>query len=248
MESYYSKIFVFLLILLSGLPLHSPAQADTAQSLSEERWKSLVSTVNYPPMKEKEKKVQKLEVPDSENRKKQEVWAAFFKILGLIVLIVLIVWGIASMAVGESLFMPKRKKITATDLKDISIEDLRENLAEAELATPIEQAEAAENYSLAIRLHYLRALQLLMEKKLIEWKKDKTNGQYVRELSGSSLYFPFSQLTRIFDYTEYGEYPVSKTEYSFYKDQFEKFFTEVRSSRNDDLGSAGRSNSYRNEA
>ena len=229
MKSFYQYLSVFVLCFLPALAVLSSAQSDSLDGLSRERWEALVSSVDYPPLEEKEQETEEPEQPvDFEGKlRQQKFWAGIFKVLGVIVLIALIVWAIASLAAGEPLFMPKRKKIQGGEMGDLSIEALRENLAEAELSSPISQAEAQGNYALAIRLYYLKALQDLMQQKLIRWQRDKTNGQYVRELSVMALRFPFKNLTRIFDYVEYGEYPVKQAEYDFYKQQFDAFLREV---------------------
>ncbi len=229
MKAFYPYLSVLALCFLPALAVLSSARSDSLEGLSRERWEALVSSVDYPPLGEKEQETEKPEEPvDFEGQlRQQEFWARVFKVLGTIVLIALIVWAIASLAAGEPLFMPKRKKIKGGEMGDLSIEALRENLAEAELNNPIKQAEAEGNYALAIRLYYLKALQDLMQQKLIRWQKDKTNGQYVRELSVTALHFPFKNLTRIFDYIEYGEYPVKQTEYGLYKQQFDEFLREV---------------------
>jgi len=229
MKSFYQYLSVFVLCFLPALAVLSSAQSDSLDGLSRERWEALVSSVDYPPLEEKEQETEEPEQPvDFEGKlRQQKFWAGIFKVLGVIVLIALIVWAIASLAAGEPLFMPKRRKIKGGEMGDLSIEALRENLAEAELNNPIKQAEAQGNYALAIRLYYLKALQDLMQQKLIRWQRDKTNGQYVRELSVMALRFPFKNLTRIFDYVEYGEYPVKQAEYDFYKQQFDAFLREV---------------------
>ncbi len=229
MKAFYPYLYVLMLCFLPALAVLSSAQSDSLEGLSRERWEALVSSVDYPPLEKKKQEPKKPEEPvDFEQQvRQQEFWAGIFKVLGVIVLIALIVWAIASLAAGEPLFMPKRTKIKGGEMGDLSIEALRENLAEAELNNPIKQAEAQGNYTLAIRLYYLKALQDLMQKKLIRWQKDKTNGQYVRELSVTALHFPFKNLTRIFDYVEYGEYPVKRAEYDFYKQQFDAFLREV---------------------
>ncbi len=229
MKAFYPYLYVLILCFLPALAVLSSAQSDSLEGLSRERWEALVSTVDYPPLEEIEQKVEEPKEPVDINKQiqQQEFWAGVFKVLGVILLIALIVWAIASLAAGEPLFMPKRTKIKGGEMGDFSIEALRENLAKAELNDPIKQAEAGENYALAIRLYYLKALQDLMQRKLIRWQKDKTNGQYVRELSPTGLHFPFKNLTHIFDYVEYGEYPVEQSEYRFYKKQFDAFLREV---------------------
>ena len=56
-------------------------------------------------------------------------------------------------------------------------------------------------------------IKKLSEKEFIKWKKDKTNGQYARELRGTEYELPFRKLTRIFESLWYGQNTLNKQEY-----------------------------------
>ena len=229
------KAIVFLVsfFLFSSCFFSAPLQAQAAevQGLDKKRWEALVSTVDYPPLpeKEKEKKEEKRQIEQNREKRSAELWIAVFRVLGLVILIAVIVWGIASLAAGEPLFMPKKKKIGGELSGEQTVAHLRLHLEEADIETPLQQAERNGEYALAVRLIYLQALQLLVQKKLVIWSKDKTNGEFLRELSGTDLFALFSDLTRIFDYTGYGEYSVDAEAYALIKEKFEHFFTELRS-------------------
>lgn len=57
---------------------------------------------------------------------------------------------------------------------------------------------------LATRFTFLVALQYLQKRKKINWEKEKTNYQYLKELS-PELQKPFGKLTRVYEYIWYGE-------------------------------------------
>ncbi|PJJ47991.1 uncharacterized protein DUF4129 [Hymenobacter chitinivorans DSM 11115] len=67
------------------------------------------------------------------------------------------------------------------------------------------EAEAAGNYRLAVRLGYLYVLKQLTDQGLIQWQPDKTNHDYLRELTASQLRPAFRELTQQFEYVWYGE-------------------------------------------
>ena len=96
---------------------------------------------------------------------------------------------------------------------DIEIDQLEKDLPDSELDPILVRAEKAENYRLAIRLRYLMVIQKLSEKEIIKWKKDKTNGQYARELRGTEYEQHFRMLTRIFESLWYGQSTLNKQEY-----------------------------------
>lgn len=90
-----------------------------------------------------------------------------------------------------------------------------ENIHELNFTEAIAQAEATGNLRLAVRLGYLHLLKQLTDRDLIAWQPDKTNQAYLHELAASYpvAHAAFAQLTRQFEYSWYGELPVSATGY-----------------------------------
>lgn len=89
--------------------------------------------------------------------------------------------------------------------------------------------EAAENHNfrLAIRLLYLQSLKQLSDKGYIEWQKDKTNNEYITEVTGKSWQALFKKLTGNFEYTWYGERNVSNESYQHIYNQFQQFNNQL---------------------
>ncbi|RZK61641.1 MAG: DUF4129 domain-containing protein, partial [Hymenobacter sp.] len=90
-----------------------------------------------------------------------------------------------------------------------------ENIHELNFTEAIAQAEATGNLRLAVRLGYLHLLKQLTDRDLIAWQPDKTNQVYLHELAASypAAHPAFAQLTRQFEYSWYGELPVSAASY-----------------------------------
>ncbi|MBS9463736.1 DUF4129 domain-containing protein [Flagellimonas sp. 389] len=78
----------------------------------------------------------------------------------------------------------------------------------------IKEALAKNDYRLAIRYYYLFILKLLSERELIEWQLQKTNDDYINELSGSTLKNAFAKATLLYDYIWYGEFTIDQHNYS----------------------------------
>jgi len=77
----------------------------------------------------------------------------------------------------------------------------------------IKNALIDKNYRLAIRYYYLYILQLLSEKELIDWQQQKTNDDYIEELSKSNLKNDFGKATLLYDYVWYGEFDIDQERY-----------------------------------
>lgn len=87
----------------------------------------------------------------------------------------------------------------------IALQDIESNLQEADVEGFLAQSLQEKDYRLAIRLYYLAIIKELSAKGLIDWKRDKTNGQYLKELRRKE--YPklkdFRGVTRVFEYVWY---------------------------------------------
>jgi hypothetical protein len=76
---------------------------------------------------------------------------------------------------------------------------------------------------MAVRLMYLRTLRDLSLRNVINYTHEKTNTDYLFQLSGSPYYKNFFRLTRDFDYTWYGHFPLSQESFSLIQNDFNSF-------------------------
>ena len=88
-----------------------------------------------------------------------------------------------------------------------------DNIETAHLESMLHNAIVIDNYKEAVRYQYLILIRTLSQYSLIAWKKDKTNGQYVKEMLGKNGFEHFIQLTQRFEYIWYGEASVKKSDY-----------------------------------
>jgi hypothetical protein len=77
----------------------------------------------------------------------------------------------------------------------------------------IQGALKDKNYRLAIRYYYLLILRQMSEKELITWEIQKTNDDYINELTMEGLKAPFSHITRLYDHIWYGDFPIDEANY-----------------------------------
>jgi Domain of unknown function (DUF4129) len=91
---------------------------------------------------------------------------------------------------------------------------------DAKIAAAIQQ----QQYKEALRWLYLRSLQRLAAKNLIQWKRDKTNRDYLKELEQTPLYPDFKHLTYYFDYAHYGNMPVTAADFAVIQQAFDRFY------------------------
>lgn len=120
----------------------------------------------------------------------------------LIFLAVLVLAFVIFKAVaGDAILVNKE----VTRRKPVTLSEIETNLHEADVEGFLKQSLEQEDYRLAVRLYYLAIIKELSIKGAIEWKKDKTNGHYLREMRKSKhpSFQAFKNVTRIFEYVWY---------------------------------------------
>lgn len=107
--------------------------------------------------------------------------------------------------------------------ESISLNVKSSELQQTDYDALLKEALSKDQYHNAVRILYLKALQQLNEAELIVWKADKTNHDYVRELSGHPAKTDFSRLTYYYEYVEYGDFQIEKKGFENVQDTFRKF-------------------------
>lgn len=77
----------------------------------------------------------------------------------------------------------------------------------------IKQAIDQKNYRLAIRFYYLNILKQLEDNELITWEQQKTNEDYINEISKENIKSSFKNLTRLYDFVWYGNFEIDETKF-----------------------------------
>ncbi len=105
-------------------------------------------------------------------------------------------------------------------------------IADVELSTRhIEQvnldellSEALRNgeHRLAVRFLFLKLLQRLSQKQIIQWHFEKTNSDYQQEIQEPRLQSRFKELSYLYDYVWYGEQALDKSAFDKVRERFGK--------------------------
>lgn len=143
------------------------------------------------------------------------LWLIIFAIVGYVIYHIVI--GEKSFLFGKKKTVLNTEEATETD-EDLMITDWEERLR---------NAYAQGDLRLAIRYSYMWLLRLMQERELIEYRNDKTNNDYYHELSETSYRQPFRRLTREYEFSWYGGYPVSDAAYQEYMQLFNTIKTQL---------------------
>jgi hypothetical protein len=168
--------------------------------------------VNY--LFEKEKKKQKKEnIPLTEQ-------PLFQTILWLVIIggfTAFVIMYLANSNVG--LFRKANKTIAAGEEGYTETD----NIFEINYQREIDKAVSSGNYRLAVRLLFLRTLKNLSDKKVIQYKQDRTNFDYLLQLDSTKYYADFFRLTRNYEYSWYGQFDIEPEKFTIIKNDFENF-------------------------
>jgi len=119
--------------------------------------------------------------------------------------------------------------ITGKTAKSIvNLSDEEELIKDRDLPKLIKAAINKGDYKLATRYYYLLLLKKLSEKELISWQQEKTNEDYIRELSlNKTLHKEFKRLTHLYDYVWYGEFLIDKEKFMQAEANFKKVIAKI---------------------
>jgi len=230
MKNKIIVLLVFLYLLPSyGQKLDSSyfEEPISANKIDRADWESIVNGIDYTEIKE-EKPEKKYKERENSSNSTFPLLAQLFQFLIIALGIGLIVFILVKVLSADSLFAKKDKNISGkTAIYDL--EEIEENLLETELDGSIQKAIQDGNYALAIRLYYLSIIRELTLAKALDWKKDKTNFQYLRELKNHPLKDSFKNATNVFERIWYGEEEIPAERFRAIAPDFERL---LKASRN----------------
>ncbi len=118
----------------------------------------------------------------------------------------LIIWGIFKMRIRN--VIAKSADPLSFDFKEVTTDILMTDFEKY-----LMEAVKAGNYKKAVQILYLESLKSLTLNNIIQWKPNKTNQEYLYEMQNSPLRRPFMDITRMFEYIFYGEFPINEQTY-----------------------------------
>ncbi|MGC6431354.1 MAG: hypothetical protein ACON5F_09970 [Jejuia sp.] len=125
---------------------------------------------------------------------------------------------------GSTGLFTRSKNQTIDRFDDIT----SENIEHSDIHVLIKKAETDKNYRLAIRYYYLLTLKTLTLKNHIKFEDDKTNAEYLNEISEKPFSEGFSYVSYLYNYIWYGKFNVEELQYSKAKDNFTTLLNQVK--------------------
>jgi len=224
----YHILFLVSIWLIAGIPVSINAQSEkvvvTKKEFDRKKWEELTEGLDYSVDKVKPAKPQKTRQLEPATI---EFLQPVFKLVGIIIFIVFVIVLLYYLLDGGRLFSQRDKKIKSK-ISPVALQELEDNLPDANVNSLIQQAIKSGEYSLAVRLNYLATIKELSINKYIKWKKNKTNRHYQRELRDTVYFGDFKELTGIFERVWYGDKLLTREEFQPVYRKFQNFIGSVR--------------------
>lgn len=231
LKYYYKIIILFTLLFTNAVFANAQTTGESTlqesvqpREFSETDWKRATEGIDYSADKVNEPRKKKESEGATEGNSRGGGSSAFFggDASGIMKLLIVIIAAVVLILLVRSLLglnNPKNKKIK-NKLSSVDLDQIEENIHEANLDDFIQQAIDQQHFALAIRLYYLAILKELSLKNFIHWKKDKTNKDYLHEMRQSPLSSSFREITFIFERIWYGDSPIHANEFQRLEPKF----------------------------
>ncbi len=222
-ETNILKPLFFILILISclGSTIVLSGETDNTSLLNHKKWEELSKGMDYT---ENYKEFEKKEDPLQKNKKDNPINLSVLKPVFIIIIIGMLAYLLFMILKRVFNFFDERVK--NTELKAV-VENLEENIHNADFDSLLKQALSNNEFKLAVRILYLNVIKQLSDKQLIKWKKEKTNGHYVREMGTNKLGSPFAYLTLVYEQAWFSHHHVDKDKYQLISEHFYTFINRL---------------------
>ncbi len=225
-----------LFIISANIAVPTIAQTNNTEQKgwSDEQWEKAKEGLDY---NEKTKEEKKKKKDDTITEKTEPDWnisetlskifnSDLGKIISILLIIGLLVFTAIKLLAEKS--NSANKKISPANFAE-DFEELEDNLPETDLEKFLRLALEKGNYKQAIRILFLTTIQKLDENHLIQWKKDKTNLDYLREMRHHNTYRDFRELTLVYEIIWYGDTAITAEVYEKLNPVFNNYNSELKS-------------------
>lgn len=189
-------------------------------SFNTDTWKKATDELDYSDKRKDQPVKKEYSTPPMLSISEQTMRLIAFVILFAVLIIILF------KAFGINIF--PGKKIRKKEA-DFTTDEFDDHIPESELGRFLREALQRNNYKLAVRIYYLMVINELATRKLITWRKEKTNADYLRELREATSYKEFYEMTMIFERVWYGERVIDALHFRELSGRFEHFLSSLRS-------------------
>jgi hypothetical protein len=199
----------------------------TLRSAKTNQWNTVVNSNDFWYVNG-EKKMPPKKVEKDEVYKENSFWKNIrmffnsdaFRVLAWILIVIGFIAIIISYLISNDIILVKAKSRKLNNAEDIETE-IPNNIFEINFETHIAKALAVSNYRLATRLMFLQTIKTMSNKSIINYAADKTNFDYLMQLSGTKYFSLFSKASLNYEYTWYGNFNVNEQQFATIKNSIQ---------------------------
>jgi hypothetical protein len=111
--------------------------------------------------------------------------------------------------------------------KIVSTDEIERNLHETDFEKLLKETLLAGQKRISIRYYYLWLLKKMSEKGIIKWDIEKTNSDYLYEITNETRRDEFAYLSYLYNYIWYGEFELDEATFEKAKTAFEKTIRSI---------------------
>lgn len=213
------KIFI-LCIYISVTSLNGQT-APAYHPIDRSEWEKATDGLSYNEQKQEEEKIKEEKTRDwSFNLPISQQLA---QIIGFGLIAALLVFILLKLF-GKGLFGNKKVDV----IQKTILNELDERPMETDLERFLREALENRDYRLAIRIYYLMLLKILHDKNFIEWKRNKTNMDYLAEVYKHPSYARLSNNTIMYEFIWYGEKTIAKSQFDLISTSYIDLIKEIK--------------------
>lgn len=139
------------------------------------------------------------------------------KLIFYAIIIILVVFFIVKAVMnGEGRWVFGKR----SDKKIIQYEDVETDIHAINFNELVSKAVMEDDYRSAVRFQYLNMLKKMSSAEIIDYDPEKTNLDYVNEISNETLRAQFQYASYVYNYVWYGEFFIDKAEYELASETF----------------------------
>ena len=203
------KHLYIIISLLYFWNLPAISQLSNIPNANQETYQSLQDEIDFTQRTTKRWKLKEFEKLESEEPLPMNgfIGSGFFTILA---------YALIGFLVGFIIYL----SLSNIDIKDKDIKgdsefiEDHEDIENIDALSLYDKALEEDDYRTAVRMKFIEILQHLSQVKLIKWKIDKTNRDYVRELRGTEYGPKFLKAASIYEEVWYGNTSINKEQFN----------------------------------
>ncbi|MCH8555212.1 MAG: DUF4129 domain-containing protein [Schleiferiaceae bacterium] len=202
----YRRVFEFLgVLLLLTLSFDGHSKKTDREVLDAAVWEETVSNTTYT--------LEPIEVTEEKERLQFNTdWKLINKII-VYALISLLFCYLLYYFYKKASNLKSQDKKTANAFAFETVAEAEEHLLQADIDKMLAKQLSQKNFNGAFRLLFLQALKQLHYSNHIQWMREKTNGDYLRELQKFDGLPLFKILLRHYEKAWYGTAPITENQY-----------------------------------